>query len=120
MFPLQHLGSGNLGSIQLLMERASLDTREVREAPLLVAEVGVWPARARVVLQVLKVAGTVNLHRFQQMASFSVAAVEETAPVQQTVDCQFMVVLEEEVHRPELVELPCLQERVVMITFRRP
>jgi hypothetical protein len=47
----------------------------VQEAPLSVAEVGVWPARAPTAFQVHKVAETVNLHQFQQMESFSVGEV---------------------------------------------
>jgi hypothetical protein len=65
-----------------------------------------------------KVVGTVNLHPFQQMALFSVGQVEETALEHPLAGYQFMAVLEEAVHRPELVEFPRLQEMVVIIRLQ--
>ena len=85
----------------------------------LVVVVGGWPVQALQVLQVHRAAGTDNLHPFQQMELFSVVEVEETALERPLADYQFMAVLEEAVHRPELAELPRLQGRVVMTTFHR-
>jgi hypothetical protein len=99
------------------MERASLDTREVQEAPLSVAEVGVWPARAPTVFQVLKVVGTANLHLFQQTALFSVGEAVALLP-RALVDSQSMVAVGGQVLVLQLVELPCLQEMVVIIRLQ--
>jgi hypothetical protein len=72
------------------MQRASLDTQEVQEMPLMAAVVAVWREAVQMPLQVRKVVGMVNLHRFQQTALFS--AGEAVAPLPRAlVDSQSMV-----------------------------